>query len=167
TCCTTTRTRMPASRGTSPSASSRITGRPVARSPWNISTTSDTRGTRRISPRPATCSSAWSSSSIATLRLVYEGFETRPRNAGLIQQIRTTYESPSGRSTSMYRQRPDGDLTGFTGLLDVVAPKALELLIELPTATIVALLTTVRKEHCYVGAVFRLAGSPPIMEASH
>ena len=67
----------------------------------------------------------------------------------------------------MYRQRPDGDLTGFTGLLDVVAPKALELLIELPTATIVALLTTVRKEHCYVGAVFRLAGSPPIMEASH
>jgi hypothetical protein len=43
----------------------------------------------------------------------------------------------------MYRQRQGGDLTGFTGLLDVVAPKALELLSELvPTATIVALLTT-------------------------
>jgi acetyl esterase len=33
-----------------------------------LSTPSDTQGTRRISPRPATCSSAWSSSSIATLR---------------------------------------------------------------------------------------------------
>jgi DNA-binding transcriptional LysR family regulator len=146
----------------------------------------------------------------------------------------------------MYRQRQGDDLTGFTGLLDVVAPKALELLSELvPAATIVALLTTDgsskwgdmrwlrirgvdvsrglcfksadraldatgegvgvllahdvfayddlstgrlvipvdfalrsdrayyfvcsknRKEHSYVGAVFRLAGSPPIMEASH
>src|SRR5262249_5959165 len=58
----------PTSRGTSPSASSRITGRRAARSPWNISTPSDMQGTRRISPRPATCSSAGSSSFIATLR---------------------------------------------------------------------------------------------------
>ena len=58
--------RRRASPAMSRSASSRATARPAARSRWNISTPSAMQGIRRTSPRPATCSSAWPPSCIAT-----------------------------------------------------------------------------------------------------
>src|SRR6184192_706703 len=63
----------------------------------------DTRGTRRISPRPATCSSAWSSSSIATLRTcggkADETYAIRGRSASCrsVQRCQRARRSVAGR----------------------------------------------------------------------